>query len=208
MNVSGDLLTCERIHLFYRNVQRNRRQCQMPGNMEFPCIGDWRRSQSVPHSVHHLRPGDIDVVAALGDSLTAGTGALANDVFQVLTEYRGVSFNIGGDGNWTQYLTVPNILKQFNPSLYGYSVGSHSIDQDAPPGSLPGDFYNMAVTGAESDDIYKQAKLLVAKMRADPYVDFDRDWKLVTILIGHNDVCGHTCDRLDWIFPLKDASPK
>ncbi len=179
----------------------------MAGDSRFPCHGDWRRSPHRPESVHELRPGDIDIVGSIGDSLTAGTGALATNVFQVFTEYRGVSFCAGGDGNWTQYLTVPNIIKEFNPNLYGYSVGQHKIDQSVPPGGMPGDFFNVAVSGSEADNTIRQAKVLVAKMRSDPRVDFDRDWKLVTVLVGHNDICSHACDRFDPFSPIKDVTP-
>jgi len=43
-------------------------------------------------SVHRLRVGDIDVVGAIGDSLTAGNGVLAWTVLGCLTEYRGRSW--------------------------------------------------------------------------------------------------------------------
>ena len=42
-----------------------------------------------PSSVHALRPGDIDVVLAMGDSITAGFGALSDNIFQLFNEYRG-----------------------------------------------------------------------------------------------------------------------
>lgn len=73
-------------------------------------------------SVHKLRPGDIDIVGAIGDSLTAGNGALATNILQVVIENKGVSWSIGGQGSWHKYLTLPNILKVFNPNLYGYSL--------------------------------------------------------------------------------------
>ena len=37
-------------------------------------------------------PGDFDVVAAMGDSLTAGAGAGASWIFGSLTDYRGQAF--------------------------------------------------------------------------------------------------------------------
>lgn len=40
--------------------------------------------------------GDIDVVAALGDSMTAATGANAVNALEVGTDNRGLSFSIGG----------------------------------------------------------------------------------------------------------------
>lgn len=84
--------------------------------------GPGRRSEEPPTSVHRLRPGDIDIIGALGDSLTAGNGILANNILHVVQENRGVSWSIGGQGTWQQYLTIPNILKEFNPNLYGYAL--------------------------------------------------------------------------------------
>lgn len=65
----------------------------------------------MPISVHKLRPGDIDIYAALGDSLTAGSGALGTKLFHLLIDNRGVSFLGGGEKTWREYLTVANILK-------------------------------------------------------------------------------------------------
>lgn len=45
--------------------------------------------------MHELRPGDIQVIANLGDSLSAGTGALARSALQVAIEYRGVAWSGG-----------------------------------------------------------------------------------------------------------------
>ena len=84
----------------------------------FPC--KYGRKKSVnPTSVHKLKPADIDVVAALGDSISSGVGALAENIFGLFNEYRGVGFSAGGLGTWQQYLTLPNILKNFNPKLKG-----------------------------------------------------------------------------------------
>ena len=69
------------------------------------------RSPKLPESVHRLRPGDIDVIAAMGDSLTAGVGLFATNILDVLVENRGASAFIGGQGNWRTHLTLPNILK-------------------------------------------------------------------------------------------------
>ncbi len=38
-----------------------------------------------------------------------------------------------------------------------------------------------------------QAQTLVAKMRASGDVDFENDWKIVTMLVGNNDVCSIAC---------------
>ena len=42
----------------------------------------------------------------------------------------------------------------------------------------------------------KQAMELVDKMRADPEVDFHNDWKIVTLFVGGNDLCGSCGVRL------------
>jgi hypothetical protein len=109
------------------NKRNNKVQRQFAEDYPFFCDvnGPGARSKTVPKSVHELRPGDIDVVGAIGDSLTAGNGAFALDVFQIYLEERGVSWSIGGQGNWKSFLTLPNILKEFNPNLYGFTTNGH-----------------------------------------------------------------------------------
>lgn len=63
--------------------------------------------------------GDIDIVAAIGDSLTSATAANSAALWEVLVENRGLSWCIGGQGNFRTHLTLPNILKEFNPKLFG-----------------------------------------------------------------------------------------
>ncbi|XP_039304267.1 phospholipase B1, membrane-associated isoform X3 [Solenopsis invicta] len=89
----------------------NKMQKIVPDDVPFPCNVTSGRSPKVPTSVHKLRPGDIDVIAAMGDSLTAGAGIFANNVFQIAVENRGVTAAGGGQGTWREYLTLPNILK-------------------------------------------------------------------------------------------------
>lgn len=68
-------------------------------SMPFPCanrtglgIG---RSYEKPKSVHRLRPGDIDVIGAMGDSLVAGNGAMEEWALGTMIEYRGISWCAG-----------------------------------------------------------------------------------------------------------------
>jgi hypothetical protein len=106
------------------NIRMEKVQRQFSNDTKFFCDvnGPGARSKTVPNSVHKLRLGDVDVIAAIGDSLTAGNGAFANDILQVLLEGRGASWAIGGQKTWRNFLTIPNIIKEFNPNLYGYSV--------------------------------------------------------------------------------------
>lgn len=38
-------------------------------------------------------------------------------------------------------------------------------------------------------DMVAQANMLIARLQADPKVDFANDWKVVTLFIGGNDLC-------------------
>ncbi|XP_021163281.2 phospholipase B1, membrane-associated, partial [Fundulus heteroclitus] len=152
---------------------------------EFPCE-ELNASSSIPTSVHELRPADVKVVAAVGDSLTAGNGIASspNNILDVLRQYRGLSWSVGGDGNLTSVTTLPNILKHFNHNVTGYSLGVG--DQDSPQA-----FLNQAVPGGKSKDIPSQVRALVTRMKNDARINFESDWKLITIFIGGNDVCAH-----------------
>jgi len=57
------------------------------------------------------------VIGSLGDSLIAGNGALEEFAVGTFIEARGVSWCIGGQGNWRQFLTLPNILKVYKKIL-------------------------------------------------------------------------------------------
>ncbi|XP_047243288.1 phospholipase B1, membrane-associated-like isoform X3 [Girardinichthys multiradiatus] len=152
---------------------------------ELPCE-DLSPSVTIPTSVHELRPADIKVVAAVGDSLTAGNGigSKPNNILDVLRQYRGLSWSIGGDKNLTTVTTLPNILKHFNHNVTGYSLGSGN--QDSPKA-----FLNQAVPGAKSRDIPSQMRTLVTRMKNDVNINFESDWKLITVFIGGNDICAY-----------------
>ncbi|KAM4694182.1 phospholipase B1, membrane-associated [Discoglossus pictus] len=146
---------------------------------------DTTPSDTIPTSVHSLKPADFKVVGALGDSITAGNGAGAFvlDVLDVVTEYRGLSWSIGGDEDITNVTTIPNILRMFNPDIVGFSLrkGSHHLTNS---------FLNRAVPGAKADDMPEQAEKLVDMMQKSPQINYTEDWKLVTLFIGGNDLCG------------------
>nr|XP_012148652.1 PREDICTED: phospholipase B1, membrane-associated-like isoform X2 [Megachile rotundata] len=157
-------------------------QKQLSPDIPFPCNVTGGRSLKIPDSVHRLRPGDIDVIAAMGDSVTAGTGVFAQKMMQLLIENRGVVGSIGGQENWRTFLTLPNILKEYNPNLVGYSCGDSLIyHQDS--------HFNVAETGAMAKDMPFMAKYLVDRMKQDSRVKIKEHWKLISILIGHNDLC-------------------
>ncbi|KGL72524.1 Phospholipase B1, membrane-associated, partial [Tinamus guttatus] len=153
-----------------------------------PCFGHGP-SATVPTSVHNLRPADIQVIAALGDSLTVSNGAGSNryDVLDVLTQYRGLSWSVGGNENISTVTTLANILRAFNPSLRGYSTGTGKATTENAA-------FNQAVTGAQAEDLPAQVRSLVDRMKNDTSINFQTDWKLVTLLIGGNDLCRYCKD--------------
>ncbi len=59
-------------------------------SVPFYCNVSMGKSKERPTSIHTLRPGDIDITAAIGDSLTAGNGAFAYTIQHVTVENRGV----------------------------------------------------------------------------------------------------------------------
>ncbi|XP_006504111.1 phospholipase B1, membrane-associated isoform X2 [Mus musculus] len=156
---------------------------QMKEGSEFTCP-DKNPSNSIPTTVHSLRPADIKIIGALGDSLTAGNGAGASpwNILDVLTEYRGLSWSVGGDETIKTVTTLPNILREFNPSLKGFSVGTGKESTSRAS-------FNQAVAGAKSDGLAGQARKLVDLMKADKTINFQEDWKIITVFIGGNDLC-------------------
>lgn len=156
----------------------------------FPCDLRAARSQRRPVSVHKLRPGDISVIAALGDSLTAASGATSTRFQDLFMENRGLSWSIGGQWNWQNVTTLPNILKEYNPALVGYSRNdAYPFHEDTQ--------LNMAEIGAVSADIPYMAKALVQRIKRDERINFKRDWKLVTLCMGGNDICSFICTMND-----------
>ncbi|XP_033334973.2 phospholipase B1, membrane-associated [Megalopta genalis] len=161
-------------------------QDEVPLNVPFPCNVTGSRSSQIPTSVHRLRPGDIDIIGGIGDSMTAGNAVFSKSILEILIESRGVSGSSGGQGTWRTYTTLPNILKEFNPKLNGYAVGDSYITHEASQ-------FNVAEAGAMSRDMPFMAEYLVNRMRKDPRVDMNKHWKLITMMVGSNDFCINMC---------------
>ncbi|XP_011882065.1 PREDICTED: phospholipase B1, membrane-associated-like isoform X2 [Vollenhovia emeryi] len=164
----------------------NKVQTPIPDYVPFPCNVADGRSPKVPESVHKLRPGDIDVIAAMGDSLTAGAGIFASNVLQVIIENRGVTATGGGQGTWREYLTVPNIIKEFNPNLIGYALGDSLTTHKASQ-------LNVAESGAESADMPYMAEILIKRIKNNPRINLQKHWKFISLMIGSNDFCNELC---------------
>lgn len=81
------------------------------------------------------------------------------------------SIILGGQGSWREFLTLPNILKIFNPNLIGYALGDSFSYHDESQ-------FNVAEARATSKDLPFMARILVKKLQQDARVNLQDDWKV------------------------------
>ncbi|KAJ3299487.1 hypothetical protein HK104_008759 [Borealophlyctis nickersoniae] len=156
------------------------------------------RRPSEPTSVHDLRMDDIKVIAALGDSITAGWFAkgLPEKKFpfpvNAINEDRGIAFSMGGDPN---AVTLPNLMKRYQPDLVGASTGSHFPEICYGILCFPfqykpeQDQLNAAQSAAMVVNLEHELDYLERQLKNRKDVNFEKDWKLINLLIGSNDAC-------------------
>jgi len=153
----------------------------------FPCENTGRTNPR-PINARRLLPGDIDIVIAMGDSLTAGFGADASSIFDLFTDYRATSFSIGSNEGVD---TLVNSMYTMNQNIEGFSVGNG--DAESVNAGL-----NVAVTGAESHELLVQVEILKEKIaNYNPAL-----WKHLTLFIGGNDLC-NACNAPDDYLPQR-----
>ncbi|CAF1145490.1 unnamed protein product [Didymodactylos carnosus] len=160
--------------------------------MNFPCNPSLGDNKTTATSVHQLRPSDVKVIGALGDSLTAALGAHAITIAGLLVENRGLSWSIGGDHNFNKVMSLPNIVKQYTPNLKGYSTKFSISFLNGQNSSNNG--LNVAKSGGRSYHMLNQAQMLIDRIKADKTYDFNNDWKVVTFFVGGNDLCDFCVD--------------
>ncbi|XP_074655839.1 phospholipase B1, membrane-associated-like [Tubulanus polymorphus] len=174
--------------------QEKKRQTRLVAANTWPCPLPKDQSD-VPTSVHRLKPRDVKVIGAIGDSITAGNGLNAWTVIGLLIQYRGYSWSIGGDKKYPSVPTLANFLRLYNPDITGYSLKTGSATSRYAN-------LNVAVPGSKAIDMPGQARVLVDKMKRDSSIDFQNDWKIITLFIGGNDLCD-SCDDKDMYAPAK-----
>lgn len=106
--------------------------------------------------------------------------------------------SVGGQGTWRNFLTLPNILKEFNPSLTGYSRGTGEFLSKNSQ-------MNVAFPVAADADALRQARILVKRMKKYPGMNMTEDWKMVTVFFGANDLCSAQCYNKERNSPEKHA---
>lgn len=140
-------------------------------------------------STADLSPEDIDIIAAMGDSLATGRGL---DSSMDMIEFRGAAFPIGGDATIDGLVTLPNILLEFNGELQGVSHGMGTRDR------LPDNQLNCAEAGAKSTDMPSQAKELVRRLlKYYSTGRLNKMWLMVIITIGTDEFC-NSCSLPDY----------
>jgi len=99
-----------------------------------------------------------------------------------LLEWRSHVFSIGGVEH---ALTIPKFLEFYNPDIKGAAMGETKPLQ-------PGGWLDGAVSHASVQDVPSQIDYLVntTKTKYKNEIDFENDWKLLTIFIGANNLCG------------------
>jgi len=116
-------------------------------------------ARAPPTDILDLRPVDVRFMGSMGDSFTAGFG-LSGYPF----ESRDQVYSTGTD---TGAKSVANFLSasQSNSTII---------------------VQNVAVSGDVVQGQMKQAERLIKAIKNSKQIDFEQDWKLVTILIGGN----------------------
>lgn len=146
-----------------------------------------------PSSVHQLHPSNIDVIAALGDSVSVAQAARSSSYSDLLQKYPGVSFATGDDVELKEQATLfskpsqslktiflfPDMFRQFSPQIRGGSSDHIRRFYD----------FNFAVAGSFSHELPDQAIRMVNTFERRLRRDNSKTWKFVNLFIGHNDFC-------------------
>ncbi|KAJ3159769.1 hypothetical protein HDU86_001421 [Geranomyces michiganensis] len=147
---------------------------------------------AVPTLVTDIRPDDIKVYMALGDSITAGLFEEGWEGLKTINENRFTAWSAGGKPHTS---TLSNFFQNFSPSLKGQSTGDNigltlCYGPLCPPQIYqPTQGYNLALSGALVSNVHLEVDALIERVRVDRVVDVKNDWKYLTILIGANDLC-------------------
>ncbi|KAM6917635.1 phospholipase B1, membrane-associated isoform 2-T2 [Lycodopsis pacificus] len=154
---------------------------------------DMSPSPTVPTSVEFVKAADVKVIAALGDSLTTAVGANGSSILSIPFEFRQVSWSIGGYGTYQHVITLANIFRLFSPRLLGPSPARTFHGQ---PTTVNETGFNFAVTGHNTLNVSDQIRHMIDTFKSYPGLSFEEDWKVVTMLIGMNDICDYCKDKI------------
>jgi len=137
---------------------------------------------------------------ALGDSITAAFGLIGAS--GGIYEYRGQSWAIGADKG---EITVPNFFNHFlDKPIIGGSLKSHIVEVCIGPFLCPDHQYwpdldqlNAAQSGAWVQNLPYQIEFLKKQLNSNKNINVEKDWKVLTILIGANNLCDACLESFD-----------
>jgi small subunit ribosomal protein S29e/phospholipase B1 len=118
---------------------------------------------------------------ACGDSITAGF-AMQGILPEEFEEWRGYVYSIGGESG---AYTIANFLGQYNANIQGAAQGNTWP-------LVKGAWLDAGVSMAKVQDVPDQINYLVNTMKTQyaNTINFEEDWKLLTLFIGANNLCG------------------
>jgi phospholipase B1 len=111
----------------------------------------------------------------------------------------GSSWSIGGDYTFDELLSLPNILREYNPDLKGYSTkssviflaGQNSSHNGLNVGKLRQIFKSYfsnnkfeAKSGDKSYHMIDQIQILRQRLISNEFCDMENDWKIITFFVG------------------------
>ncbi|KAI8969715.1 hypothetical protein BDB01DRAFT_855575 [Pilobolus umbonatus] len=159
--------------------------------------------RTAPTDVNDLRPDDIKVTGALGDSIMAGFAikGITHGTILVpssLYEYRGLSYGGGADEG---AVTIPNFIKRYSPSVRGGANG-YRLSQICYGPLCPVyinipyiDKLNAARSGGMAMNLNSELTYMINSMKFMPFVNYNNDWKMINVQIGSNDQCASCIDE-------------
>ncbi|XP_049640652.1 phospholipase B1, membrane-associated-like [Suncus etruscus] len=143
----------------------------------------------------------VKVVAAVGDSVLKQCRNETLTMFSPcpvsISHYsvfqRGLSGGKHGFGRKLEDKKQPRknyILRKFNSELIGYTLG-HGMKYSA------GARLNQAMSGDISMDMSNQVTEVIRKMKNDKKINYNDDWKLLTMFIGGQDLCYYCIEKFN-----------
>ncbi|KAI8140109.1 hypothetical protein BJV82DRAFT_650928 [Fennellomyces sp. T-0311] len=154
-----------------------------------------------PKDAHDIRADDIKAVGSLGDSFMTGFAAegMRGSLLNITTyyEYRDVSFVNGGRPN---SMSLSNAFKHYSgASVRGSSTGQRpptfcrdlNCSSDLHKPDI--DQLNAALDVAWSTNLNQELDYLIPQMKKLTGLRYTKDWKMIIIQIGNNDMC-YSCN--------------
>ena len=144
--------------------------------------------------------GDIEVVAAIGDSVSTGFNARNERPLDMLTSMMhfdnvGAAFSVGADAD---VLTLPQLLRRHarhDSDVKGVSRGTRAAFS---MGATTTDSFNVAMPGATLSALPQQAAALARLLRERLSADeLAGAWKHVTLFGGNKNLCLACTHRAD-----------